>query len=220
MPTRRLYRPIAALGAFTLVAVFVVPQAAAARAPGAPSASKAVVTKQSVRVLTRQRSLSSLGAGAGHLSPGGKGPESPPSSGEPDANGAVVNRSLSPRPNSHNRANAAAGALSVPVVASTPVRGATPNLGVSFEGLNLFQERYVANNGNQFTLVPPDQGMCVGNGFVLESLNDVLRVFTTAGQAKSKPIDLNSFYGYPAIIDRTTGKFGPNRPTPVVSTTA
>jgi hypothetical protein len=120
---------------------------------------------------------------------------------------------MSPRPSTQGRSNAAA-TLSAPVVASTPVSGSATGLGTSFEGVNLYQERYVANNGNQFSFEPPDQGMCVGNGFVLETVNDALRVFTTAGQAKSKPIDLNSFYGYPAVIDRTTFKFGPELTDP------
>src|SRR5262249_20972761 len=50
----------------------------------------------------------------------------------------------------------------------------SPTLGTNFEGLNLFNQRF-ANNGNQFSVEPPDQGLCAGNGFVLESVNDVLR---------------------------------------------
>ncbi len=37
-----------------------------------------------------------------------------------------------------------------------------------FEGLNLFQQRY-ARGGNQFTVEPPDQALCVGNGYVRRS---------------------------------------------------
>ena len=51
---------------------------------------------------------------------------------------------------------------------------------VSFNGLN-HREQRLANNGNQFSLEPPDQGLCVGNGFVMESINDALRVYDTAG---------------------------------------
>ncbi|HEX2915931.1 MAG TPA: hypothetical protein VH186_34535 [Chloroflexia bacterium] len=78
----------------------------------------------------------------------------------------------------------------------------------SFTGLNLRQQR-LANGGNQFTLEPPDQGLCVGNGFVLESVNDVLRVFDTSGNPRSGVVDLNTFYGYPAAINRSTGEQGP-----------
>jgi len=83
-----------------------------------------------------------------------------------------------------------------------------PELITSFDGLNHRQQR-LANHGNQFSLEPPDQGLCVGNGFVMETINDVLRVFDTGGNALTNPIDLNTFYGYPAAINRTTGVRGP-----------
>jgi hypothetical protein len=79
----------------------------------------------------------------------------------------------------------------------------------SFTGLNFFQQRF-ANSGNQFSVEPPDQGLCVGNGFVLETVNDVLRIWDTAGNAKTGVIDLNTFYGYIAAINRTTGARGPS----------
>src|SRR5436190_11588411 len=95
----------------------------------------------------------------------------------------------------------------------------TFNLG--FEGLNHYQQRY-ARGGNQFSVEPPDQGMCVGNGYVVEAVNDVLNVFDTAGNSVlpdntasnivngfprnvNHAVDLNSFYGYPPAINRSTG---------------
>lgn len=83
-----------------------------------------------------------------------------------------------------------------------------PTLGTTFEGLNFRQQR-LANGGNQFSVEPPDQGLCAGNGYVLESTNDVLRIFDTAGNAVTGVVDLNTFYGYPAAINRTTGARGP-----------
>jgi len=82
-----------------------------------------------------------------------------------------------------------------------------PELGTHFEGLNFFNQRF-ANGGNQFSVEPPDQGMCVGNGFVLESVNDVIRVYHTDGTPATGVEDLNTFYGYPAAINRTTGERG------------
>jgi hypothetical protein len=58
------------------------------------------------------------------------------------------------------------------------------------------------------------QGLRVGNGFVFETVNDVLQIFDTKGNALSPPTDLNSFYGYPAIIDRVNGIFGPEPTDP------
>ena len=49
----------------------------------------------------------------------------------------------------------------------------------------------------------------MGNGFVLETVNDVLRVYDTAGNPVTGVTDQNTFYGYPPAINRTTGAFGP-----------
>src|SRR5438270_6980339 len=50
----------------------------------------------------------------------------------------------------------------------------------SFTGVNFFDQRF-SNKGNQFSVEPPDQALCVGAGFVLESANDVLKIFDTTG---------------------------------------
>ena len=84
-----------------------------------------------------------------------------------------------------------------------------PVLNQSFDGLNFRQQR-VANNGNQFSVEPPDQGLCAGNGFVVEAVNDVLRVFDTAGNPVLGVVDLNTFLGYAPAIVRSTGRFGPS----------
>ena len=91
--------------------------------------------------------------------------------------------------------------LDAPKVDSAGLTANGGELGPSFEGLNLLDQR-TANGGNQFTVEPPDQANCVGNGQVLEVVNDVLRVFSTGGGAVSPVQDLNTFYGYPAQIDR------------------
>jgi hypothetical protein len=73
---------------------------------------------------------------------------------------------------------------------------------------------------------PPDQALCVGNGFVLEAVNDVLNIYNSSGQSLlpdntatnivagfprnvNHAVDLNSFYGYPPAINRSTGVRGP-----------
>ena len=105
--------------------------------------------------------------------------------------------------------------LDAPVVASSAVATSNPELGLSFEGLNHRDQR-LANGGNQFSLEPPDQALCVGNGYTVESTNSVLRVWSTAGgPALTGVQDLNTFFGYPAAINRTTGAIGPNVIDPV-----
>jgi hypothetical protein len=100
----------------------------------------------------------------------------------------------------------------------------SPTLNVSFQGLNHYQQRY-ARGGNQFSLEPPDQGLCVGNGYVVEATNDVMNVFNASGTSLlpdntatnivagfprnvNHAVDLNSFFGYAPAINRSTGVFG------------
>ena len=94
--------------------------------------------------------------------------------------------------------------LKPPVVASSAVARSNPELARSFLGLNHRDQR-LANNGNQFSLEPPDQALCVGNGFTVEAVNSVLRVFSSATGAPLTGVqDLNTFFKYPAAINRAT----------------
>jgi len=112
-----------------------------------------------------------------------------------------------------------------PSVASGKKAKSNPTFNFGFEGLNHYQQRY-SRGGNQFSVEPPDQGMCVGNGYVVEVVNDVFNVFDPATGASLLPdntatnivggaprnvnhtVDLNSFYGYPPAINRATGVRG------------
>ena len=101
-----------------------------------------------------------------------------------------------------------------PTVASIGLAAANPELAASFNGLTSRDQR-LANGGNQFSVEPPDQALCVANGVALESVNTVIRAKSTTGANLSAVTDLNSFYGYPAQINRTTGAFGPFITDPV-----
>jgi len=126
--------------------------------------------------------------------------------------GNIVNRSLSKGVGNGVSVNSGQKAKS------------NPQVKASFEGLNFYQQRY-ARGGNQFSVEPPDQALCVGNGYVLEAVNDVLNIYNTSGQSVlpdntagnivggfprdvDNAVDLNSFYGYPPAINRTTGARG------------
>src|SRR5438067_6337595 len=128
--------------------------------------------------------------------------------------GTVVNRSLSKGPGKGASATSGKKAKS------------NPQLNFSFAGLNLYQQRY-ARGGNQFTVEPPDQGMCAGNGYVVEAVNDVLNIFNTSGVSQlpnntatnivggfprnvNHAVDLNSFFGYPAAVQRSVSNGQPN----------
>jgi hypothetical protein len=132
-----------------------------------------------------------------------------PSGGDP---GAVQNPEIRPGPSEGALApagpdvtNTGGGANGTGEAAGAH---ANPALQLTFQGLNHRQQR-LANGGNQFSLEPPDQGLCAGNGSVLETINDVLRVFDYNGNPRTPAVDLNTFLGYPAAINRTTGARGP-----------
>jgi hypothetical protein len=116
--------------------------------------------------------------------------------------GAIVDRSQS-----HGHMNG-------PSVTSGRRVKSNPTLGASFDGLDFFQQRF-ARGGNQFSVEPPDQGLCVGNGYVMESVNSVVNVYDTSGNSllPANPVggavDINTFYGYPPAINRGTLVRGP-----------
>jgi hypothetical protein len=116
--------------------------------------------------------------------------------GDPLSSGAVVNRGNGFVVDRHGPKGNAGTAPS-------------PALATSFDGLNFFQQRF-ANNGNQFSVEPPDQGLCVGNGMVVEVVNSVYRVFDTSGNPLMNPVDINHLFGYTDAVNRTTGAIGPD----------
>src|SRR6185437_11392281 len=51
---------------------------------------------------------------------------------------------------------------------------------VGFNGLTHRDQR-LSNNGNQFSLEPPDQGLAVSGGYVVEAVNDAVAVYDRSG---------------------------------------
>src|SRR2546422_5834238 len=119
----------------------------------------------------------------------------------------IIDRSLSPNGSGNG----------VPVHSGQKAKS-HPAFNVGFEGLNFYQQRY-SRQGNQLSLEPPDQGLCVGNGYIVETVNNVLNIFNSAGQSVlpdntatnivsgfprdvNHAVDLNSFFGYPPAVDR------------------
>lgn len=110
-----------------------------------------------------------------------------------------TNRSNSPRPavtstSSGRTSLAAASATSwLPSVAPTPVSTSRPGAGAGWQGLNEYSNQKYAG----FSLEPPDQGLCAGNGHVFEMINDVVRVYSTSGAPQATAY-LNDFFKEPA----------------------
>ncbi len=162
------------------------------------------------RADTTTRQIPSSGTTSIRSGPLGSGafqqPEFPPGKelgGEAAAARAATGRPVATDRSLSRRLRGHAGAVVAPAAVES-----NPRLVRSIDGLNHRDQR-TANGGNQFSLEPPDQGLCVGNGFVLETVNDVLRVFDQAGNPLTGVTDQNTFYGYPPAINRITGRFGP-----------
>ncbi|MEO8429654.1 MAG: hypothetical protein ABI651_21390 [Verrucomicrobiota bacterium] len=72
----------------------------------------------------------------------------------------------------------------------------------------------MADNGNQFDLEPPAAALAVGGGFVMQTVNTALSIYSKAGNLLSGPTALNPFFGLPSAVewDPVTGaplQFGP-----------
>jgi hypothetical protein len=96
----------------------------------------------------------------------------------------------------------------------TPAANAitSSNLGFSgFNGLSHADQRLAGTlnyTNTQFSLEPPDQALCVGGNYVVESVNTALQVFYKNGTAATAPAALNQFFGLAPEINRSTLTYG------------
>jgi hypothetical protein len=103
-----------------------------------------------------------------------------------------------------------AATLQPPSPRGTPVVS-NPGGATGFNGLTHLDQRNAGTGiyvNTQFSLEPPDQGLCVGHGFVLESVNLALAVYNESGTRLTAPTALNQFYKRSPAINRTTGVTG------------
>ena len=186
-----------AVVAMMAATVLITSGALTASAAGG-SANGATITTREVK--GGQKTVLARGTvGNGELAPQ-SGPEAV-SDHEP-----VANRSLSSRA----KATRTGPGLSGIVAASTPVTGASGD--TTFAGINHHQQRLEVDGGNQWSLEPPDQALCVGGGFVFEAVNNAVAVYDTSGNRLALD-SLNHFFGYPVEIDRSAGVAGPKQTT-------
>lgn len=119
---------------------------------------------------------------------------------EPAAD-SVVNRLI---PSSMSQARVPSSHVPRPTSLSVSASDATTTIA----GLTMKDQR-TADNGHQFSLEPPDQGLCAGNGFVLEAVNDVFRINGKDGSPESGVTSLTKFFtGQSQIIRGTNPVFG------------
>ncbi len=96
--------------------------------------------------------------------------------------------------------------LSLPVVPSLLV--STSTTGTNFLGLTHYDQRN-ANHGNQFSVEPGNPSVAVGNGFVLEGVNNAVQVYTLGGVSLlPKVISSNELFGVSPAFNRATNENG------------
>ncbi len=80
----------------------------------------------------------------------------------------------------------------LPQVAATPLDGHDAGqLLKNFNGVSSLDSA-VTNFGAEFE--PPDQGLCVGNGFVVEPVNSAFTVYRTTGKVVAGPFNVNVIF--------------------------
>jgi hypothetical protein len=77
----------------------------------------------------------------------------------------------------------------VPNALRAKVDGKANGLAANFNGVSSLDSQ-ITNFG--LTFEPPDQGLCVGNGFVVEMVNSAFRIYDTHGNTLAGPTNVNA----------------------------
>jgi hypothetical protein len=103
-------------------------------------------------------------------------------------------------------------ALAVPNPPANAVNAAAGKTFFGFNGLTHADQRLAGTGAyanSQFSLEPPDQALCVGNGFLMEAVNTALAVYSAkTGALLGGPTPLNQFFNLAPEIIRPSGPFG------------
>jgi hypothetical protein len=206
LPSRRKLAAVAAL----VISAGMLPFAgssAASAATRTPSSTTRHIQKGGVAAPRPSQNGSGDPAAISTEIPQAFGPEAHEGEDAAATRGAPLDRSLS------SQHATAATRRQAPAVPGAAAPGAIirngPQVLRSFDGINHRDQR-ITNGGNQFSLEPPDQGLCVGGGHVVETVNDAIRVRRTDGTPETAVVALNPFFGYPPAIIRTAPPvFGP-----------
>lgn len=87
--------------------------------------------------------------------------------------------------------NGASQANNAPVAASSPLDNGAGTLLRNFNGVGSLDS---ANTNFGLEFEPPDQGLCVGNGFVLEAVNSAFTIYRTDGSVVTGPFNVNVLF--------------------------
>ncbi len=76
-------------------------------------------------------------------------------------------------------------------ISSSPITNKTDGLIKKFNGVSSLDSA-VTNFGAEYE--PPDQGLCVGNGFVVEPVNSAFTIYSTKGSVIAGPFNVNVLF--------------------------
>ena len=88
-------------------------------------------------------------------------------------------------------AHAPASASASSSINPVPVSTSTPGLLENFNGVSS-RDSAKTNFGAEFE--PPDQGLCEGNGFVIEPVNSAYTIYRTNGSTVAGPFNVNKLF--------------------------
>jgi hypothetical protein len=91
----------------------------------------------------------------------------------------------------HMHPTGKAGSGSNGQISSSPITNQTNGLIRKFNGVSSLDSA-VTNFGAEFE--PPDQGLCVGNGFVLEAVNSAFTIYHQNGSVVAGPFNVNVLF--------------------------
>ena len=109
----------------------------------------------------------------------------------PTANLSHATGTYLPRGLRHIHRASVASSVSNGQINSSPITHKTDGLIKKFNGVSSLDSA-VTNFGLEFE--PPDQGLCVGNGFVVEPVNSAFTIYHTNGSVVAGPFNVNVLF--------------------------
>jgi len=101
------------------------------------------------------------------------------------------------------------GSASVPLITAPQSLAPAQNIALAIDGLTHRDQRFAGTGiyaNSQFSTEPPDPGLAVGNGFLLQTVNAALAIYdATTGSLKQGPSALNQFFRLKPEITRSSG---------------
>jgi hypothetical protein len=109
--------------------------------------------------------------------------------------------------------NRGPGQASIPLInAPQSISSAPASVTIAFGGLSHRDQRFAGTGAyanTQFSTEPPDEGLAVGNGFVLQTVNAALAIYDAgSGALRQGPTALNQFFHLKPEINRSNGVYG------------